>query len=132
MILDAIAVQVSISMLSLVLLVPRLILADGRGPSAPQSVAEAVVIGAGTVVLVIVVPALVSGGASIGRRRPALHGRDGRAAAARSGCRNHSDRGRSDEDGASRGERGAREAAIPLILPRVEHLVSQNAGGRLK
>lgn len=85
MILDAIAVQVSISMLSLVLLVPRLILADGRGPSAPQSVAEAVVIGAGTVVLVIVVPALVSGGASIGQRlvwlTPAWP--DGRAPVAR-------------------------------------------------
>lgn len=81
MILDAVAVQVAISVLSLLLLVPRLVLTEGRAPSAPQSVVEAVVIGAGAVMLVIVVPALVSGGASIGQRLVWLtpEWRDGRA-----------------------------------------------------
>lgn len=68
MILDAIAVQVAVSVISLVLLVPRLISSGGRGPAEPQSVVEVLVIGVGTIVLVIVVPALMPGGASIGQR----------------------------------------------------------------
>lgn len=85
MLLDAFAVQVAISALSLLLLVPRLILSGGRGPSAPQSLVEVIVIGVGTVILVIVVPALRSGGASIGQRLVWLtpHWLEGRGSAAR-------------------------------------------------
>ncbi|MFJ2369233.1 VanZ family protein [Microbacterium sp. NPDC087665] len=85
MILDAIAVQVAISALSLVVLVPRLIVSGGRGPAGAQSLVEVGLISAGTVVLVIVIPALRSSGASIGQRLVWLAPRwpNGRASAAR-------------------------------------------------
>lgn len=68
MILDAIAVNVAISVISLVLLVPRLVFSDGRAPADPQSVVEVIAIGVGAVALVVVIPALMSEGASIGQR----------------------------------------------------------------
>jgi len=85
MILDAFAIQVAVSALSLLFLVPRLILSGGRGPAGPQSVIEVVLIGIGTVVLVIVLPALGGNGASIGQRLVWLTPRwpEGRASVAR-------------------------------------------------
>lgn len=85
MVLDAFAVQVAVSAMSLLLLVPRLILSGGQGPAAPQSLTEVIVIGVGAVVLVILVPALRSDGASIGQRLVWLTPSwpEGRASAAR-------------------------------------------------
>lgn len=68
MALDSIIIQFSISLLSLCFLLPRLVAAGGRGPAGPQSVAEVIAIGAGTVVLVVVLPALIGDGASLGQR----------------------------------------------------------------
>ncbi|MFJ4175739.1 VanZ family protein [Microbacterium sp. NPDC089696] len=68
MIIDAFAVQVVITLVSLVVLVPKLVLSGGAGPGVPENTTELAVIAVGAVVLVVVVPALVSSGASIGQR----------------------------------------------------------------
>lgn len=68
MIIDAFAVQVAITVVSLVVLVPKLVLSGGSGPGVPENLTELAVIGVGAVVLVVVVPALISSGASIGQR----------------------------------------------------------------
>lgn len=68
MILDAIAVQIAITLVSLALLVPKLILSGGSGPGVPENLIEVAVIGVGAVLLVVVLPAVTSSGASIGQR----------------------------------------------------------------
>lgn len=68
MILDAFAVQVAITLVSLMVLVPKLVLSGGTGPGVPENVVELTVIAVGAVVLVVVLPALVTSGASIGQR----------------------------------------------------------------
>ncbi|KNY06876.1 VanZ family protein [Microbacterium sp. GCS4] len=68
MILDAIAVQIAVTVASLVLLVPKLIVSGGSGPGVPENLVEVVAIGVGALLLVVVIPAVVSTGASIGQR----------------------------------------------------------------
>ena len=55
-------------MVSLVVVLPKLLLSRGEGPSVPDDALEAALVGAGAVVLVLVIPAVVSTGASIGQR----------------------------------------------------------------
>ncbi|MFJ4225288.1 VanZ family protein [Microbacterium sp. NPDC089695] len=78
MVLDAVAVQVAITLVSLALLVPKLIVSGGSGPSVPENAVELAVIAVGALVLVVVIPATVSTGASIGQRlvwlAPEWHG----------------------------------------------------------
>lgn len=68
MILDAIIVQVAISTVSVFLFVPRVLLAPDREVGPGEALIETAVIGCCAVVLVVVVPALVSSGASLGQR----------------------------------------------------------------
>jgi glycopeptide antibiotics resistance protein len=68
MVLDAVAVNLSITVLSLVFVVPRVLLTGATGTANDPTLAEVLSIGAGTVVLVIVLPALIGSGASIGQR----------------------------------------------------------------
>ncbi|WP_285035430.1 VanZ family protein [Plantibacter sp. ME-Dv--P-095] len=68
MVLDAVAVNLSITVLSLVFVVPRVLLTGATGTANDPTLAEVLSIGAGTVVLVIVLPAFIGGGASIGQR----------------------------------------------------------------
>ncbi|WP_186307504.1 VanZ family protein [Microbacterium sp. 1.5R] len=68
MILDAVAVQIAITVVSLVVLVPKLVVSGGTGPGVPENLTELSVIGVGAVILVVVLPAVVSTGASIGQR----------------------------------------------------------------
>lgn len=68
MVLDAVAVQIAITVLSMLFLLPRLVANGGRGPGFDPSLIEALGIGGGTVILVVVLPALLGSGASIGQR----------------------------------------------------------------
>lgn len=68
MILDSVAVNIAISVVALVVAVPKLLLSGGGGPSVPDDVLEALIVGVGAAVLVLVIPAIVSTGASIGQR----------------------------------------------------------------
>jgi len=85
MVLDAVAVQVSITVLSLVFVVPRVLLTGATGPDNDPTLPEVLSIGAGTVILVVVLPALVGSGASLGQRLVWLQPEwpDGRGAVAR-------------------------------------------------
>ncbi|ROR83494.1 Glycopeptide antibiotics resistance protein [Plantibacter flavus] len=85
MILDAVAVQVSITVLSLVFVVPRVLLTGATGPANDPTLPEVLSIGAGTVIVVIVLPALIGSGASLGQRLVWLapQWRDGRGSAVR-------------------------------------------------
>ncbi|KQZ25063.1 VanZ family protein [Microbacterium sp. Root553] len=68
MILDAVAVNIAIALVSLVVVLPKLLLSGGDGPSVPDDAFEAAIVAAGAAVLVLVIPAVVSTGASIGQR----------------------------------------------------------------
>jgi glycopeptide antibiotics resistance protein len=68
MVLDAFAVNLSITVLSLVFVVPRVLLTGATGTANDPTLPEVLSIGAGTVVLVIVLPALIGSGASLGQR----------------------------------------------------------------
>lgn len=68
MILDGVAVQIAVTLVSLVVLVPKLLLSGGDGPSVPDDALEAAIVAAGAAVLAVVIPALVTTGASIGQR----------------------------------------------------------------
>jgi glycopeptide antibiotics resistance protein len=85
MILDAVAVQVSITVLSLVFVVPRVLITGATGPANDPTLPEVLSIGAGTVIVVIVLPALIGSGASLGQRLVWLapQWRDGRGSTVR-------------------------------------------------
>lgn len=68
MILDAVAVQIAVTLVSLVVLVPKLVVSGGAEPGVPENLTELAVIGVGAAILVIVLPAVTSSGASIGQR----------------------------------------------------------------
>ncbi|MFB4351159.1 VanZ family protein [Microbacterium sp. CR_7] len=68
MILDAVAVQIAVTLVSAIVLVPRLIVSGGSGPGVPANITELAVIGVGATILVVVLPAVTSSGASIGQR----------------------------------------------------------------
>jgi len=68
MVLDAVAVNVVSGLLSLTLIAPQLALTGGREPADAVAIASVVFVGVGTVALVVVLPAVLGAGASIGQR----------------------------------------------------------------
>lgn len=68
MVLDAVTVQVTSGLLALTLIVPQLAITGGRAPSGLVAIAGVIVVGVGTVTLVVVLPAALGSGASIGQR----------------------------------------------------------------
>jgi glycopeptide antibiotics resistance protein len=68
MVLDAVAVNVTSGLLSVSLLVPQLAVTGGKAPSTAVAIAGVAVVGVGTIALVVVLPALLTSGASIGQR----------------------------------------------------------------
>lgn len=68
MILDAVAVNATSGLLALTLIVPQLAITGGREPSGPVAIGGVVAVGIGTISLVVVLPAALGTGASIGQR----------------------------------------------------------------
>jgi len=68
MVLDAVAVNVVSGPLSLTLIVPQLVITGGAAPSGSVAIAGVAVVGVGTIALVVVLPAVLGTGASIGQR----------------------------------------------------------------